>query len=124
MADMLEIIQSLHVSNSCDLSSPHSESRSSSQTWVYAVDYLEIIGIICGQILVGFEGDWIGRRFGMVQDAVIMAIGTTMLIAAWGTSLNGWVICYAWSLWVYGVGVGVRSFPSSFLSFPHAYGVP
>jgi hypothetical protein len=74
--------------------------------WVYAVDYLEIIGIICGQIIVGFEGDWIGRRFGMVQDAVIMSIGTIMLIAAWGTSLQGWVICYAISLWFYSVGVG------------------
>jgi MFS family permease len=73
---------------------------------VAAVDYLEIIGIICGQILVGFEGDWIGRRFGMVQDAVVMSLGTVMLIAAWGTSLNGWVICYAWSLWIYGIGVG------------------
>jgi hypothetical protein len=63
-----------------------------SPTWVAAVDYLEIIGIICGQIIVGIEGDWIGRRFGMVQDAVVMSIGTVMLIAAWGTSLNGWVI--------------------------------
>jgi len=70
--------------------------------WVYSVDYLEIIGIICGQILVGFEGDWIGRRFGLVQDAIIMSLGTVMLIAAWGNSLEGWVICYAWSLWVYG----------------------
>jgi hypothetical protein len=74
--------------------------------WVFAVDYLEIIGIICGQILVGFEGDWIGRRFGMVQDALVMSLGTLMLIAAWGTSLQGWVICYAWSLWFYSVGVG------------------
>lgn len=29
-----------------------------------------------------------------------------MLVAAWGVNLNGWVICYAWSLFVYGVGVG------------------
>ncbi|KAF8316129.1 MFS general substrate transporter [Clavulina sp. PMI_390] len=74
--------------------------------WTYAVSYLEIIGIICGQILVGIEGDWIGRRFGLVQDAVVMTIGTMMLIAAWGVTLEGWVICYAWSLWFYGVGVG------------------
>jgi hypothetical protein len=86
-----------------------------SQTWVYAVDYLEIIGIICGQILVGIEGDWIGRKFGMVQDAVVMSLGTVMLIAAWGTSLNGWVICYAWSLWIYGIGVGGRYYLYLFL---------
>ncbi|KAF8308788.1 MFS general substrate transporter, partial [Clavulina sp. PMI_390] len=74
--------------------------------WTFAVSYLEIIGIICGQILVGIQGDWIGRRFGLVQDAVVMSIGTVMLIAAWGTTLEGWVICYAWALWWYGVGVG------------------
>jgi len=63
--------------------------------WISAVDYLQIIGIIVGQILVGFEGDWIGRRFGLVQDALIMTLGLIMLTASWGTSLNGWVICYA-----------------------------
>jgi hypothetical protein len=63
--------------------------------WISAVDYLQIIGIIVGQILVGFEGDWIGRRFGLVQDALIMTLGLVMLTASWGTTLNGWVICYA-----------------------------
>ncbi|SNX87348.1 related to inorganic phosphate transporter [Melanopsichium pennsylvanicum] len=74
--------------------------------WDSAIDYLEIVGIIVGQILVGVEGDWIGRRFGMVQDALIMTLGSVMLTAMWGTSLNGWVICYAWSVFVYGIGVG------------------
>lgn len=74
--------------------------------WVHAIDYLEIVGIIVGQIAVGIEGDWIGRRFGMVQDALIMTLGSIMLTAMWGTTLNGWLICYAWSLFVYGVGVG------------------
>lgn len=26
--------------------------------WIHAVDYLEIVGIIVGQILVGVLGDW------------------------------------------------------------------
>lgn len=77
-----------------------------SADWIHAVDYLEIIGIIVGQVLVGIEGDWIGRRFGMVQDALVMTLGSIMLTAMWGTSLQGWVICYAWSLFIYGVGVG------------------
>ncbi len=76
------------------------------ENWLHAIDYLEIVGIIVGQILVGIEGDWIGRRFGMVQDALIMTLGSIMLTAMWGTSLNGWVICYAWSVFVYGIGVG------------------
>jgi hypothetical protein len=74
--------------------------------WVNAVDYLEIIGIIVGQVAVGIEGDWIGRRFGMVQDALVMTLGSVMLTAMWGDTLNGWVICYAISLFIYGVGVG------------------
>ncbi|KAL8827473.1 MAG: hypothetical protein Q9191_003167 [Dirinaria sp. TL-2023a] len=75
-------------------------------TWIYAVDYLEICGIIVGQILVGVLGDWLGRRWGLIQDAVIMFLGLVMLVASWGTTLNGWVICYAWSLFFYGIGVG------------------
>ncbi|CAN6623998.1 hypothetical protein TRVA0_009S02674 [Trichomonascus vanleenenianus] len=77
-----------------------------SQNWVAAVTYLEIIGIIVGQVLVGLIGDGIGRRFGLIQDAGIMLLGLVMLIASWGTTLNGWVICYAWSLFVYSIGVG------------------
>lgn len=74
--------------------------------WINAVDYLEICGIIVGQILVGVLGDWLGRRWGLIQDATIMLIGLVMLTAAWGVTQNGWVICYAWSLFFYGIGVG------------------
>ncbi|MCJ1315418.1 hypothetical protein MMC15_000737 [Xylographa vitiligo] len=77
-----------------------------SENWIAAVAYLEIIGIIVGQILVGILGDWLGRRWGLIQDAVIMFLGLIMLTASWGTTQNGWVICYAWSLFFYGIGVG------------------
>jgi hypothetical protein len=76
------------------------------KTWIQSVDYLEICGIIVGQILVGILGDWLGRRWGLIQDAVIMFVGLLMLTASWGVTLNGWVICYVWSLFFYGVGVG------------------
>ncbi|KAG9237119.1 putative inorganic phosphate transporter C8E4.01c [Amylocarpus encephaloides] len=76
------------------------------QTWVEAVQYLEVAGIIVGQILVGYLGDGIGRRWGLIQDAVIMFLGLLMLVASWGTTLNGWVICYCWALFFYGIGVG------------------
>jgi hypothetical protein len=33
------------------------------EEWTRAVDYLMIIGIVVGQLVVGIEGDWIGRRF-------------------------------------------------------------
>lgn len=76
------------------------------RTWTEATDYLQVIGIILGQFCVGVESDWIGRRFGMVQNALIMTLGSVMLTAMWGTSLNGWVICYAWCQFIYGFGVG------------------
>ncbi|KAL5121395.1 hypothetical protein ACEQ8H_000863 [Pleosporales sp. CAS-2024a] len=75
-------------------------------TWTQAVDYLEICGIIVGQILVGILGDWLGRCHGLIQDAVIMFVGLLMLTAAWGVTQNGWVICYVWALFFYGIGVG------------------
>ncbi|KAK9364612.1 major facilitator superfamily domain-containing protein [Lipomyces kononenkoae] len=75
-------------------------------TWLAATTYLEVCGIIVGQILVGLIGDSIGRRFGLIQDVVIMFVGLLMLTASWGTSLNGWVICYSWSLFFYSIGVG------------------
>jgi len=77
-----------------------------SEDWINAVNYLSVVGIICGQVLVGIEGDWIGRRFGMVQNALVMTLGSIMLMAMWATTLDGWVIFYAWSLFLYGLGVG------------------
>jgi MFS family permease len=58
------------------------------KTWVQSVDYLEVCGIIVGQILVGVIGDWIGRRWGLIQDCFIMFLGLIMLVCAWGTSLS------------------------------------
>ncbi|KZZ94803.1 Major facilitator superfamily domain, general substrate transporter [Moelleriella libera RCEF 2490] len=76
------------------------------KNWVASVTYLEIIGIMVGQALVGVIGDWIGRRWGLIQDAIIMFVGLLMLTASWGLTLEGWVICYAWSLFFYSLGVG------------------
>ena len=77
-----------------------------SQNWVATVSYLEIVGIIFGQIGVGIIGDWIGRRWGLIQDVVIMFIGTILLTSMWGESLQGWIIMYAFSLMFYSFGVG------------------
>ena len=35
-----------------------------------------------------------------------MTLGLVMLTASWGVTQNGWVICYAWSLFIYSIGVG------------------
>jgi MFS family permease len=66
------------------------------------------------QTLVGIIGDWIGRRRGLIQDATIMFMGLLMLTAAWGVTLNGWVVFYTWSLLFYRIGVGAE-YPSGSL---------
>ncbi len=38
-----------------------------SENWIAAQAYLQIIGIMVGQVVVGLEGDWVGRKFGLVQ---------------------------------------------------------
>lgn len=35
--------------------------------WTQTTDYFQVVGIILGQLLVGFLGDWLGRRWGMIQ---------------------------------------------------------
>lgn len=32
--------------------------KTCNKNWIAAINYLEIVGIIVGQILVGFLGDW------------------------------------------------------------------
>lgn len=80
--------------------------KTCSENWIATVQYLEVVGIICGQVLVGIIGDGIGRRWGLIQDAAIMFLGLCMLTASWGVTLQGWIICYALSLLFYGIGVG------------------
>lgn len=46
-------------------------------------------------------GDWVGRRWGLIQDAIVMFVGLVLLTASWGTTLEGWVILYGWSLFFY-----------------------
>ncbi|GAA5975570.1 hypothetical protein JCM11641_003537 [Rhodosporidiobolus odoratus] len=80
--------------------------ESCNENWVDAITYLEILGIIVGQCVVGLEGDFIGRKFGLVQDAAVMLIGAALLTGIWGVTLQGFVIGYAFSLFIYGFGVG------------------
>ncbi|KAH7359193.1 major facilitator superfamily domain-containing protein [Plectosphaerella cucumerina] len=77
-----------------------------SKNWIASVTYLEIVGIMIGQVGVGIIGDWIGRRWGLIQDALVMFVGLLLLTASWANTLQGWVIFYAWSLFFYGLGVG------------------
>ena len=49
--------------------------------------------------MVGIIGDWIGRRWGIIQDAIIMCIGSILLMGMVSYHrLAGWPINYAVSL--------------------------
>ena len=68
---------------------------SCSETLTQTTDYFQIVGIVIGQVGVGFLGDWIGRRYGLIQDAMIMFLGVFMLTVSDGPDYKGWVIMYA-----------------------------
>lgn len=76
------------------------------KSWVDSVDYLQISGILVGQLVLGFCADALGRRTVQIFDAFVMTIGVILLTSVSSPSLNGFVIALAWSFFVYGVGVG------------------
>ena len=47
---------------------------------------MQLVGILIGQLLFGFMGDWIGRRTAMLTDMVLILLGVIMLTVANGTS--------------------------------------
>lgn len=57
-------------------------------------------------MVVGYTGDALGRRQGLIQDAVIMLLGTSLLTAMWGSSFSGWTIMYVVAITIFGFGVG------------------
>ena len=51
-----------------------------------ATTYMQLVGILLGQFIFGFMGDWLGRRTAMLIDMAIILIGVIMLTVANGTS--------------------------------------
>lgn len=68
---------------------------SCSRALTQSTDYLQIVGIVGGQVGVGVIGDALGRRWGLIQDAAIMLLGVVMLVGANGPGQTGWVVFYA-----------------------------
>lgn len=76
------------------------------QTWTQATTYLQLIGILIGQMGFGILGDWIGRKTTMLIDISVILVGIILLTVSNGASINGWVIMYAWAQFIFGVGIG------------------
>jgi hypothetical protein len=65
-----------------------------------------IFRYIVGQILVGINGGCLASHWILIQDATMMFVGVLTLTVSYNVTENGWVICYVWSLFFHGVGLG------------------
>ena len=58
------------------------------QTWTQATTYLQLVGIVLGQLTFGFLGDGIGRQRAMLIDMSLILIGVIMLTLSNGTTIQ------------------------------------
>ncbi len=59
-------------------------------------------GIILGMLALGFAGDWIGRMWGSRLTISLMAVGSALLTAAYGSSDSQFLAVFLFSLFFYG----------------------
>ena len=84
------------------------------QTWTQATNYLQLIGILLGQLFFGFMGDWIGRRTAMLTDVTIILLGVILLVVSNGTTMNVSQPCLANTYILDGLGLlGLVLLPTS-----------
>ncbi len=74
--------------------------------WLQASDYTQVLGIIIGMVLMGFVGDFVGRKWGSVTTACVMFIGGILLTCLDGVNEKGFAINYIIAQFVFGFGVG------------------
>ena len=58
------------------------------QTWTQATTYLQLIGILIGQLMFGVMGDWIGRKATMLIDMSVILLGVILLTVSNGSTIN------------------------------------
>lgn len=58
------------------------------QVWTQATTYLQLIGILIGQLVFGVMGDWIGRKATMLIDISVILLGIILLTASNGPTIN------------------------------------
>lgn len=58
------------------------------QVWTQATTYLQLIGILIGQLCFGFMGDWIGRKATMLIDMSVILMGIILLTVSNGPTIN------------------------------------
>ena len=58
------------------------------QVWTQATTYLQLIGILIGQLVLGVMGDWIGRKATMLIDISVILLGIILLTGSNGPTIN------------------------------------
>jgi MFS family permease len=72
---------------------------------VEEIETIEICGIVCGMLIIGFMADWMGRKWGSRVCTVIMTVGCIFLTSVAG-SAEAFLAVLATGLFVFGLGVG------------------
>lgn len=65
-------------------------------------DYIQIVGIICGMITIGYLGDRIGRKWGSVTTVSIMGVGAILLTVQNAPTEKGQLIFYIIAQFIFG----------------------
>eukprot|EP00978_Attheya_sp_CCMP212_P026790 scaffold88801_cov55-Attheya_sp.AAC.5 len=76
---------------------------------VYSLSYTVVVGIILGMILIGTLANGIGRRFGSILTASLMAVGALGMTATSIFASSDPKLLFRWMivmLFIFGVGVG------------------
>jgi len=84
----------------------YKEFKTCGKTLTQIPEYIQIVGIICGMITIGYLGDRIGRKWGSVCTVSLMCVGAVLLTVQNGTSDKGQVIFYIIAQFIFGYGVG------------------
>jgi MFS family permease len=71
-----------------------------------ALTYTSVAGIIAGMLVLGFFADRIGRRIGSILTASGMFVGSILILASSGPTLEGQFIMFNVAQSVFGFGVG------------------
>lgn len=65
-------------------------------------DYIQIVGIVCGMITIGYLGDRIGRKWGSVTTVSIMGLGAVLLTVQNAPTEKGQLIFYIVAQFIFG----------------------
>ncbi|KAK9807684.1 hypothetical protein WJX72_006095 [[Myrmecia] bisecta] len=77
-----------------------------SQTFLNALNYSQVSGLILGMVALGFTVDRIGRRWGSICTASVMFVGGILLTVAQGPSQHAVFLFLIVAQTVFGFGVG------------------